>query len=159
MPIFHVVHTCPVYTANLNPGELLITLSDIAGKSSQLFIVEENTSKEATHYGRNPAPLLLRIGEIAVTELDEDILDELKAARLRLNVNHIGPLELSDTDAARILRQYTAPQSPTTVTNRPLSPVKLTSESLNIHHLMYHAEQNATTNEGALDKPLSPRIF
>lgn len=165
MPIFHVVHTCPICTTNLKPGELLITLSDIPGRDSQLFLVEENTSDEPTYYGSDLAPLLSRIGEIALADMDEDILDELKAARLRLNVNHIGPLELSDTDAAKILRLYdaqsptTVAQSPTTVASRPLSPIKLTSKSLNIFHLMYGTDQNAEPKKHAVDQPLSPRFF
>lgn len=165
MPIFHVVHTRPLCTSHLKPGERLITLSDIPGRGSQLFLVEENTSDEDTYYGSDLAPLLSRIGEIALADMDEDILDELKAARFRLNVNHIGPIELSDTDAEKILRLYaaqsptTVAQSPTTIASKLLSPVKSTSGSLNIFHLMYDTDQNAGPNKHAVDKPLSPRFF
>lgn len=155
MPILHVVHTYPFYTRNLKPGELIITLSDIKGTNSQLYIAEENTSDELTHYGCEPTPLLSRIGEIALTDMDEETLDKLKAARCKLTVNHTGPLELSDMNAAKILRLYAPLQSPTSVAGRALSPLKSTSRSLNMYHFMHHAK----TEEPAVGEPLSPRFF
>ncbi|MDF1683670.1 MAG: hypothetical protein P1U36_03335 [Legionellaceae bacterium] len=143
MKIFNVLYNYPFHTNDFEPGELVITISDIKGTCSNLYLVEENTSDIDLYYGKPLAPDLLLVGTVATADLDKETLDELKAARFRLNTNHIGPLELSDDDAAKILHMY-EPQSPTTVTSRAPSPIKLTASSLSVFNLMYESpiEQN-----------------
>ena len=103
----HVFYTCPLNTSKLKPGEFIITLSDIKNTLSSLFLVQENKSSEPTFYGRPHAPLLVLIGNIDRENLDQEMLDELVAARSRLHINHIGPLELSGKDSSKFLRVYT----------------------------------------------------